>query len=190
MLGVEAAAAVAVAPANGAAVAVDFGVDTSLSANPLSIGNVVVGAVAIADECGTGTVAGGGATGVVPAGAAVAPSAPTTPVAGVPAAARFVDDGDAAGVRPATAAGCGVDCVDGNAGFAERATAEESSGAFSRLNHANPGPDLQPTTTAKAVKNSNELSVVRFISMTAYPTCAHAHSKHEVDGGALTAQRL
>lgn len=188
MVGVEAAVAVAVAPASGDVVAVDFGVDTNLSASPLSLGNDVAGVAAIAAEGGTGTVAGG-----CMAGAEVeeTAAAPRVPDAGVLAAARFVDEGGAAGVRPATAAACGVDCDEGSAGFAERATADESSGAFSRLNHANPGPDLQPTTIARTANNINEPSVIRFISVTAYATCAHAHSTCEqFDGGALVAQQL
>lgn len=191
VVGVGAAVAVAVAPAGGKVVAVDFGVDTNLSASPVSLGNAVAGAAAIAAEGGTETIAGGVVIGGEVEGTAVAPIAPIAPVAGALAAARFVDDGGAAGVRPAMAVACGVDCDEGSAGFAERAMADESSGVFSRLNHAKPGPDLQPTTIARAANNINEPSVIRFISVTAYATCAHAHSTCELfDGGAIAAQQL
>lgn len=83
-----------------------------------------------------------GRVGVAPATGVVAP--------GAPAAARLADDGGAAGVSPAIATGCGVDCADGNFGSAERATAE-ASGAESCFHHAHPGPDWQPVSAAKAV---------------------------------------
>ena len=61
--------------------------------------------------------------------------------AGEFAAAKFADDGGAAGVRPAMATGCGADCADGTVGSAERATAD-ASGAESCFQNAQPcGPD-------------------------------------------------
>ena len=113
-----------------------LGAVTNLSARPPSVGNGDVG-VALAVIAGdvdliSGIETGGGLGG--PAAAAVAAVAA---VAGVAAAARLVDDGEAAGVSPATATACGLDCAEGSSGFAERATADESSGALSRLNQAN-----------------------------------------------------
>ena len=67
-----------------------------------------------------------------------------------PAAAKFADDGGAAGVKPATATACGVDCAEGSAGAAERATTDES-GAWSCFHHAQRGPDWQPLVAANAV---------------------------------------
>ena len=75
----------------------------------------------------------------MPAGDAAAPATGVTAL-GVPAAARFAEDGGAAGVRPAIATACGVDCADGNFGSAERATAE-ASGALSCFQNAQRGPD-------------------------------------------------
>ncbi len=113
-----------------------LGAVTSLSARPPSVGNGDAGAVfaAIAGDVDrvSGIEIGGGVGG--PAAAAVAAVAV---VAGVPAAARLVEEGDAAGVNPATATACGLDCAEGSSGFAERATTDESSGALSRLNQAN-----------------------------------------------------
>jgi hypothetical protein len=63
-----------------------------------------------------------------------------TPVA--PTAAMLVDDGEAAGVRPATSTGCGVVCADGSCGAsAERATADVSDGAASFFHQAQRGLD-------------------------------------------------
>jgi hypothetical protein len=73
----------------------------------------------------------------------------------VPAAARFAEDGGAAGCNPVAAIACGVDCADGSAGgAAERATSDESSGAFSDFHQAQRGPDWhpeRPTNTAAIV---------------------------------------
>ena len=69
------------------------------------------------------------------------------PVAGAEGAAeelaRLADEG---GWAMATA--CGVLCVEGNCGAAERATSEVSSGVASFFHHAKLGPDLQPAETA------------------------------------------
>lgn len=127
--------------ATGDVAPVDFGVETSLSARPLSLGYVVPGVAATLVDGGIETVAGGGEAGVVAADAAVAPKVPTAPAAVAPEVARFVDEGGVAGVRPATTAGCGVDWAEGSAGLAERAIVDESSDALSRLNHAKRGPD-------------------------------------------------
>jgi hypothetical protein len=83
---------------------------------------------------------------------------------GAPAAARFVEDGDAAGVRPAIATGWGVDCADGNFGSAERATAE-ASGAESCFHHAQRGPDWQPVSAAKAAMVIKLLFALRVMAM-------------------------
>ena len=116
----------------------------SLSASELAglgaPGKVAAGAPATAPAGVTGIDMLGGVA-VAPAAGVAAP--------GVPAAARFVDDGDAAGVRPAIATGWGVDCADGNFSSAERATAE-ASGAESCFHHAQRGPDWQPVSAAKA----------------------------------------
>jgi hypothetical protein len=63
--------------------------------------------------------------------------------------ARLADDGDVAGSKPGTAAICGVFFVDGSAGAAERATADESSGGVSCFHQAQRGPDWQPTAAAR-----------------------------------------
>lgn len=142
-----------------------LGLETNLSARPLSVGNGEAGAApAVVAEGGagvdgvTGIETDGGVGG--PAAAAVAAVAP---IAGVADAAKFVDDGGAAGVNPATATACGLDWAEGSSGFAERATADESSGALSRLNQANRCTVWQPvaaTTTAKAI----DQIAVRFIT--------------------------
>jgi hypothetical protein len=70
-----------------------------------------------------------------------APLAGGVAVAPVAADARFVEDGDAAGVKPATATACGVACAEGSGVVAERATVEVSSGALSCFHQAKRGPD-------------------------------------------------
>jgi hypothetical protein len=67
----------------------------------------------------------------------------------VPDDARLADDGDVAGSKPGTAAICGVFFVDGSAGAAERATADESSGGVSCFHQAQRGPDWQPDAAAR-----------------------------------------
>lgn len=99
---------------------------------------------------------GGVAAAVVPAMGVVALE--------VPAAARFVDDGDAAGVRPAIATGWGVDCAEGSFGSADRATAE-ASGAESCFHHAQRGPDWQPVSAAKAAIVIRLLFALRVMAM-------------------------
>ena len=82
--------------------------------------------------------------------------------AGEPAAARFADDGGAAGVSPAIATGCGVDCAEGNLGSADRATAD-ASGAASCFQNAQVGPDLQPvsaTNIATVIKLQRAFGVM------------------------------
>ena len=88
-------------------------------------------------------VAAGDVTGIDMLGGSV--GKPATPAvaagaAGVPAAARLVDDGEAAGVRPAIATGVGVDWLEGSLGSAERATAD-ASGTASFFQNAHFGPD-------------------------------------------------
>jgi len=148
-----------------------FGVETNLSARSTPAGYVAAGALVADGTELTGIVTDGGAelatvpaaglaaTGVVP----VAPG--VVPPAGALAAARFADDGETAGVKPATATACGVDCEDGNLGVAERATTDVSSGAVSFFHQAVRGPDWQPMTAAKEATKVNDRSAVRFISM-------------------------
>ena len=64
-----------------------------------------------------------------------------------PAAAKFADDGGAAGARPATATACGVACDEGSTGSAERAV-RDASGALSCFHHAQRGPVWQPARIA------------------------------------------
>jgi hypothetical protein len=97
--------------------------------------------------------------------ATVAPVAPAT--VDPAAAAKFVDDGGAAGVNPATATGWGVDWVEGNAGVADRATTEASSGGFSCFHHAKRGADWQPVTAAIAATNVNDRIALRFMAVNA-----------------------
>jgi hypothetical protein len=64
---------------------------------------------------------------------------PAEPV--VPAAARFAEEGDAAGFSPGTSTAVDA-CAVGSCGSAERATAEESAGVASDFHQAHRGgPD-------------------------------------------------
>jgi hypothetical protein len=92
-------------------------------------------------------------------GAAVVPALATDVE---PAAAKLLEDGGVAGVRPATATACGVDCAEGSAGVAERATADESSGALSCFHQAKRGADWQPVMATRAI-HVNDRSAVRFM---------------------------
>lgn len=84
-----------------AALVFALGDDVSLSANELAaFGYAACGALAKLPDDVTGIDMLGGSAGVL---------IPATGVAGEPAAARFADDGGAAGVSPATATGWGVD---------------------------------------------------------------------------------
>jgi hypothetical protein len=86
-------------------------------------------------------------------------------VPGAFAAARFADDGGAAGVRPATATACGADCADGSVGSAERATAD-ASGAESCFQNAQLcGPDWQPDNAANAKIVNNLLTALRVMGL-------------------------
>jgi len=96
-------------------------------------------------------------------GAAVDGVVPVAPTTGAPAAARFVDDGGAAGVRPAIATACGVESAEGSLGVAERATADESFGASSFFHQAKRGPLAQPVAATKTATNVKDGSDVRFI---------------------------
>src|SRR5262249_7769497 len=80
------------------------------------------------------------------------------------AAARLAEDGGAAGVSPAMATGCGVDCADGNTGSAERATAD-ASGAPSCFQNAQRGPDWQPHRAANITIVINVRTAFRVMSM-------------------------
>ena len=78
-----------------------FGADVILSASELAaFGYAACGALANVAFDVTGMDMLGGRAGV---------RATADVAAGEPAAARLADDGGAAGVRPATATGCGVD---------------------------------------------------------------------------------
>jgi hypothetical protein len=78
-------------------------------------------------------------------------------------AARFIDDGDAAGCRPAAATACGVAPAEGNVGAAEFDARAVSSDDFQGVHHAQRGPDWQPTNPATRLTNINEWTAVRFI---------------------------
>jgi hypothetical protein len=96
-------------------------------------------------------------------GSAGVPATAAAP-AGDLAAARFADDGGAAGVKPATATGCGADCAEGSVGSAERATAD-ASGAESCFQNAKREADWQPARAAN-VANVIKLRVAfRFMGM-------------------------
>jgi hypothetical protein len=81
----------------------------------------------------------------------------------VPAAARFADDGGAAGCNSAGETACGVDCAEGKTGAAERAVSDVSSGAFSRFHHARRGPDWQPIIAAETAAIVNARRNLIFI---------------------------
>jgi hypothetical protein len=85
--------------------------------------------------------------------------------AGEPTAAKFADDGGAAGVRPAMATGCGVDCVDGNVGSADRATADESGAASCFQNAQECGADWQPASEANVANVIKFWMAFRFMGM-------------------------
>jgi hypothetical protein len=80
--------------------------------------------------------------------------------------ARLADDGDVAGSKPGTVAICGVFFVEGSAGAAERATADESSGGVSCFHQAQRGPDWQPNAAARhaAIVNARTAFGFMFLS--------------------------
>jgi hypothetical protein len=82
-----------------------------------------------------------------------------------PAAARFVDDGGVAGVNPAIATAWGAFCADGKVGVAERATADESSLAFSGFHHAQRGPDWHPESAVNEATINNVRAVLEFMGV-------------------------
>jgi hypothetical protein len=132
-----------------------------------SAGYVADGAPAsVSDVTGIGTDGEAGGAVAESAVALVGGADPAAP-GGEAAEARLLDDGGVAGVKPATATASGFDWAEGNCGLAERATAEESSGALSFFHHAKRGPDLQPvtaTTTATTTSVRNKLRVIGFNS--------------------------
>src|SRR4051794_35507450 len=70
----------------------------------------------------------GGTCGLAGVDGDVSRAEPVGVAAGDPeAAARFVDDGGEAGVRPATATACGVDCAEGSSGSFDLAMAAASA---------------------------------------------------------------
>lgn len=154
-----------VAPTNGAAVA---GRETSLSAKPSAAGLAGVGAPASAPDevMGIGT---DGDVGALPVNADVAGEAGLSggcaalDVTGL-AVAKLLDDGDVAGVRPATATASGFDWAEGRAGLAERASADESSGAGSCFHQANRGAVWQPAIDARIQTNIKNRIAFVFIN--------------------------
>jgi len=78
----------------------EFGVETSLSTKAFSAGYVAVGAFASADDDVTGIETEGIRGALAVDATAVTPVAP---IVGDPAAATLAEDGDTAGVKPATA---------------------------------------------------------------------------------------
>jgi hypothetical protein len=120
-----------------------------------------VGALASVAADVTGIETDGG---TAPAGGAVPGKAGVAPATCGPAAARFVEEGGVAGVSPATATACGEDCDDGSVGFAERATADESSGfARSFFHQATREPVAQPVAAINTASSVSDGSDVRFI---------------------------
>jgi hypothetical protein len=91
---------------------------------------------------------------------------------GVPAAARFVDEGDAAGCKPGTSTG-GDFCADGNCGWADRATTDESVGASFGFHQAHCGPDWHPMLVVNRVATVSSWAVVVFMATTPAFICRH-----------------
>jgi len=80
-------------------------------------------------------------------------AAPLGVAAGAPAAAaRLADDGGEAGVRPATATACGVDCAEGRTGSFDFAMAAASA-ALSFFHQAQWGADWQPLKAAAVARS-------------------------------------
>jgi hypothetical protein len=128
-----------------------------LSAKGESVGYVAAGALASVADDVTGIATDGGIDG----GEIDGVVAPAT--AGV-AAAKLADDGVAAGVKPAIATACGVDCAEGSAGgVAERATTDESTADLSFFHQAKRGAVWQPTIAPSASNNVDKRMVVRII---------------------------
>jgi hypothetical protein len=94
-----------------------------------------------------------GEAAVAPGIAARPPVAPAVAAAGA-VDAKFIEDGDAAGVSPAIATASGFDCAAGCAGVAERAIAELSSGGFSCFHQAKRGPDWHPAAAIATNDNA------------------------------------
>ena len=129
----------------GAAVSDETDVEAAGAVAAAADGDVSLSASALAGEFGKApgavpAVAAGDVTGIDMLGGRFGKPATPAFAAGAPAAARFVDDGEAAGVRPAIATGVGVDWLDGSLGSAERATAD-ASGKASFFQNAHFGPD-------------------------------------------------
>jgi hypothetical protein len=82
-----------------------------------------------------------------------------------PAAARFADEGGAAGCNVPASAICGVDCADGNAGAADRATSDVSSDASWGFHQAHREPDWQPVNPAamRAIDNARMTESLMFL---------------------------
>jgi hypothetical protein len=86
-------------------------------------------------------------------------------VIGAPAAARFADEGGAAGCNVPASAICGCDCADGNAGAADRATTDVSSDVSWDFHQAHRGPDWQPANPAarRAIDNARRAEILMFV---------------------------
>jgi hypothetical protein len=72
------------------------------------------------------------------------------------ATARFVDEGETAGVNPLGATACGVAVVEGRAGAAVRAVSDVSSDACFGVHQAQLGPDWQPVIPATMMARIKE----------------------------------
>jgi hypothetical protein len=84
----------------------------------------------------------------------------------LPALAKFVDDGEAAGCSPLAATACGLALADGNVGAAAGvfAATAVSADVFSHGFHqAQFGPDWQPTNPATMPANIIKWTAARFI---------------------------
>jgi hypothetical protein len=76
-------------------------------------------------------------------------------VDGAPAAAMLVEDGGAAGCRPAGSTAAGVDWLDGSAGAADRASSDVSSAASFGFHQAHLALDWHPTNPATIAETHN-----------------------------------
>jgi hypothetical protein len=84
---------------------------------------------------------------------------------GAPAAARLADDGGAAGCNVPDSATCGVDCVEGSAGAAERASSDLSSDPSLCFHQAQRGLDWHPANPATTAAIDNARMAERLMVM-------------------------
>ena len=87
------------------------------------------------------------------------------PVGWVPAAARFAEEGGAAGCKPPDSTTCGVDWLDGSAGAADRASSDVSCDASFGFHQAHRGLDWQPANpaTKAAIHNARMALSLMFV---------------------------